>query len=158
LNELPSKGSSPLTNITSIEYSKVSLYEVKPVQVDRNHKQFGERYMSVRSYKLDSNGRYFHKSLTAQKLRDALSYANAKEKYSITQNGNHILYQYADKPKIILNLDDGRYYVDEETYRSFHPHQIQLQAYILTEILAKYELSSSKRGKRKLMKTFDDNE
>ena len=155
MNNFQSIGSIPLT---SIEDNKVTLYEVKPVQVDRNHKQFGERYVSVRSYKLDSNGRYFHKSLTAQKLIDALSYANAKEKYSITQKGNYIIYQYADKPKIYLNLEDGRYYEDEETYRSFHPYQIQLQAYILTEILAKYELSSSKRGKRKLMKIVDDNE
>jgi len=97
LNEFQRRGSIPFT---TIEDNKVTLYKVSPTQVDRNHKQFGERYMSVRSYTLDSNGRYFHKSLTTQKLRDALSYANAKEKYSITQKGNYIIYQYADKPKI----------------------------------------------------------
>ena len=70
MNNFQSIGSIPLT---SIEDNEVTLYELKPIQVDRNHKQFGVRYISVRSYKLDSNGRYFHKSLTVQKLRDALS-------------------------------------------------------------------------------------
>lgn len=131
------------------------LVRIIPVQTDNKHvDRFYRTRIMKRKWKAHL-GRFFHRDLTAQKLKGALTSASVNmENVSIAENRNIIFYQYKNKPLIALNLKDGHFYATQKTIDKHGLDFPQQQAHILTQILKKSNLSSATCGRAKFTKVL----
>lgn len=135
---------------------KRHLKRVVPRQLDNHHySKSGNLCKRTRRYLPDPEGRFFSHDLNLDKLVEALRNANVEQfKYSIHQRDKLVWYTFKRprKPTIALNLEEGRFYTTTAMLEKFELPLIELQAYIITEILKKSGLSNAKRGKCKFAK------
>lgn len=162
---LKDKGSTPKKIDIHREYSlnsinkstrdnnpiKVKLIEIKPSQLsNHHHDRDGLLCKRIRKYKPDEERRYFSKNISMNKLEGALEKGNVNRKnYKICRHDSLIEYTYQGKPTIFLNIKNGKFYALEYTLSQNDRELIELQAYIVTEILKKSGYSNCKRGKSK---------
>jgi len=136
--------------------SSTYLINIIPRQLDNHH--YSNKNLlckRTRRYFPEKEDRYFTSTLNSDKLTEALNKANVKESnYSVHQEGNLIWYTYEHplKPTIILRVDNGKFYTLKTMLEKFELPLIELQAYIIIEILKKAGLSNTRRGKSKFAK------
>lgn len=129
------------------------LIPIIPRQLDKHFKSFDDHEESIRKRRYRPiAGRYFSPKLNVKNFEDALTKSNVvMDNVSIIDNPtNLIFYQYGDKPMIVLNLNDGKFYTTKGTLEHYELPLIELQAYIITEILRKHKLSGAVRSKARI--------
>ena len=108
-----------------------------PIEYDKR------RGRVVRYYR--KNGRYFEK-FDIGGFKMFLGGLNLKKEPEIIVNPEHlVMYQYPDKPLIVMDLDNGCFLTTEGTVEHYGWRMVRHQASILLRLLKKFGASQSKR-------------
>jgi hypothetical protein len=128
---------------------KYNLVEVLPIRTERGFIDYYD-FIKQRIIKYKKYKRRYFKPLTLESFRKALEDSKVQmDNVSVHTDDNFILYKYGEKPLIILNIENGRFYTPRTIWEAYNHALICHQAYIITDILRSKRLSSAYRDRSK---------